>query len=224
MIHSREPDSPTAPEPSEPATGAVGAEPTAAAVPERLPALVIGRIFLHIGATAFGGLGPSLALIERELVETRRVLTPEDVAEAAAATRLLPGSALIQVVSILGYRLGGWTGSGLATVACVVPPAAAMLLLAIVYDRVAALSAFRPAAQGLTAAVVGLLLATTYRFARATIRGPLTLGITLCAFGSAAGLGIPAAAVVVAAGLIGIPWLSAQQAGQGRESGQRRSR
>jgi len=99
-----------------------------------------------------------------------------------------------------------------------------MLLLAIVYDRVAALSAFGPAAQGLTATVVGLLLATTYRFARATIRGPLTLGIALSAFGSAAGLGIPAAAVVVAAGLIGIPLLSAPQAGQGRESGHGRSR
>jgi chromate transporter len=180
---------------------------------------VLGRIFLEIGATAFGGLGPSLAIMERELVEKRRVLSADDVAEASAAARLLPGSALIQVVSFLGYRLGGWTGSALATVAYVLPSVTAMLLLAIFYDAVSALSAFGLAAQGLTAAVVGLLLAATYRFGRATIGGPVTLGIALSAFGSSAGLGIAAAAVVVAAGLIGVPLLSAPGADRGWESG-----
>jgi chromate transporter len=183
-----------------------------------MPLRVLGRIFLQIGATAFGGLGPSLALIERELVVKRRVLTAEDVAAASAATRLLPGSSLIQVVSILGYRLGGWIGSALATASFVLPPAAAMLLLATFYDDLAVLAVLGPAAQGLTAAVVGLLLATTYRFGRATIGGPLTLGIALVAFGSAAGLRVPAAAVVAAAGLIGILLLSAPGADRKWES------
>jgi chromate transporter len=183
-----------------------------------VPALALGRIFLEIGAMSFGGLGPSLAIIERELIAKRGALTAADVAEATAATRLLPGSSLIQVIAFLGYRLGGWSGSAVATVACILPSAAAMLLLAVCYDTVSPLSAFGRAAQGLSAVVVGLLLASMYRFGRATLGDPITLGIALSAFGSAAGLGIPAAAVVVAAGLIGVALLSAPRAGQGRRA------
>jgi chromate transport protein ChrA len=84
-----------------------------------------------------------------------------------------------------------------------------MPLLAIFYDHVFALSAFRPASQGLAAAVVGILLAATYRIGRVTLGDPLTLGIALSAFGAAAGLGVPAAAVVVTAGLIGVILLAA---------------
>jgi len=184
-----------------------------------MPAIELGRIFLEIGATAFGGLGPSLAIIERALVEKRRVLTAEDIAEALAATRLLPGSTLTQVVSFLGYRLGGWTGSATATMACVLPPVTAMLLLAVFYDSVSTLSVFGPISQGLAAAVVGILLAATYRIGRTTLGDPLTLGIALSAFGAAAGLGVPAVVVVVAAGLIGVILLSAPRTDQGPRTG-----
>jgi chromate transporter len=50
--------------------------------PAGLPLLTLGQIFLRIGATAFGGLGAALALIERELVNKRQWLTAADVTEA----------------------------------------------------------------------------------------------------------------------------------------------
>jgi chromate transporter len=198
--------------------GVVVGKRAAAETPPRVAPLVLGKIFLRIGATSFGGLGSALAIIEREFVDRRRVLTAEDITEATAATRLLPGSTVTQVTSFLGYRLGGWVGSGVATVAFVLPSVAAMFLLAVFYDSVSGLSALEPAAQGLTAAVVGLLLATAYRFGRAMISGPVTLAIALAAFGSAAGLGIPAVVIVGVAGIIGIPLHSAPEASQGSAS------
>jgi chromate transporter len=179
----------------------------------------LARVFLGVGATSFGGLGPSLALIERELVAKAGVLTAADVTEAAAAAKLLPGSAFIQVMSFLGFRLGGWAGSAVATVACALPSVTAMLLLAIFSEAVSVWPAFGRAAQGLTAAVVGLLLASAYRFGRATLAGPIGLAIALAAFGSAAGLNVPAAAVVIVAGLIGILLLPAPGSGPMRGSG-----
>jgi chromate transporter len=220
MTHRNESATPT---PDESGLSAIEAyerrESPAAEGPRRMRTLELGKIFLQIGATAFGGLGPSLAIIERELVEKRRVLTAEDVAEAWAATWLLPGSTLIQVVSFLGYRLGGWGGSALATVACILPPVTSMFLLAIFYDTVSALPAFGPTTQGLAAAVVGLLLAATIRIGRATLGDRVSLGIAVVAFGSAAGLGVPAAVVVVVAGLIGIGLLSVSKTEQARGSG-----
>ena len=41
-------------------------------LPLGLPLLTLGHIFLRIGATAFGGLGAALALVERELVTKRQ--------------------------------------------------------------------------------------------------------------------------------------------------------
>jgi chromate transport protein ChrA len=60
------------------------------------------------------------------------------------------------------------------------------------------------AAQGVSSAVVGLLLATMCRFGRGAIGGPVAMGIALAAFGSATLLRLPAAPVVAAAGVIGI--------------------
>src|SRR5262245_12360072 len=98
--------------------------------PRRVPLSSLFRGFLRIGLTAFGGLGASIAIIETEFVQRRRLLTAEDFIEALAATKFLPGSTLIQVVSYLAYRLGGWPGAVLATLAFLLPSAVLMLLLA----------------------------------------------------------------------------------------------
>jgi len=169
-----------------------------------LPLLTLGQIFLRIGATAFGGLGAALALVERELVTKRQWLTAADVTEALTYTKLLPGSTVVQVVSYLGYKLGGWSGSAVATVAFVLPSAVIMLALAAAYVSVTAVPAMRPAINGLTAAVVGLLLATTYRLGKANISDCITLGIALTSIVAGAVLGVSAALIVVVAGLLGV--------------------
>jgi chromate transporter len=169
-----------------------------------LPLLALGHIFLRIGAAAFGGLGASLTLIERELVTKRQWLTAADVTEALTYTKLLPGSTGPQVVAYLGYKLGGWSGSAVATAAFVFPAALMMLVLAVAYVAVTALPALHPAVNGLTAAVVGLLLATTYRLGKANITGYFTFGIALASVVAGAVFGFHAAVIVIAAGLLGM--------------------
>ena len=185
--------------------------------PHRVPALILGWIFLRIGATAFGGLGTTLALIERELVTKRGVLTPAEVTEALTYTKLLPGSTGPQAISYLGYKLGGWPGSALATAAFLLPSALLMVLLAAAYVAATALPAIGPTVNGLTAAVVGILLATTYRLGKPNIKEPLTWGIALVAFAIVAFLGISAALIVVAAGLLGVILLAPPGAAQDQQ-------
>ena len=159
----------------------------------RVPTL--GYIFLRIGAAAFGGLGASLVLIERELVTKRQWLTAADVTAALTYTKLLPGSTGPQVVAYLGYTLGGWFGSAVATAAFLFPAALMMLVLATAYVSVTAVPVMRPALTGLTAAIVGVLLATTYRMGKANISDRLTLGIALASMVAGAVLGISAAVI-----------------------------
>jgi chromate transporter len=185
--------------------------------PPKVPVLTLGWIFLYIGATAFGGLGTTLTLIERELVTKRGMLTPADVTEALTYTKLLPGSTGPQAIAYLGYKLGGWCGSAVAFTAFIVPSALLMVLLAGAYVATTALPALGPVVNGLTAGVVGILLATIYRLGKPNIKEPLTWGIALVAFAVGAFVGISAAFIVVAAGLLGMILLSPSGAAQGQK-------
>lgn len=68
--------------------------------------LHLGWSCLRIGAMAFGGLGATLARIDREFVSRRDVISRDELTEALTYTKLLPGSTVVQVVSYLGWRLG----------------------------------------------------------------------------------------------------------------------
>ena len=170
----------------------------------RLGMAALVWVFFRIGATAFGET--ELVMIERELVERRRVLTHQDLTDALTYTKALPGSTVVQIVAYLAYRLGGWSGSAIATIVYLVPSTVAMMALAAGYIAVSGLPLVRPAADGLTAAAVGLLLATAWRLSKRSIRPSQPLSVALAAGAVIAGgvFGISAAILVIAAGLIGI--------------------
>lgn len=161
-------------------------------------------VFFRIGATAFGET--ELVIIERELVERRGVLTHQDLTDALTYTKPLPGSTVVQIVAYLAYRLGGWPGSIIATIVYLVPSALAMMALAAGYIAVSGLPLVRPAAAGLTAAAVGLLVATAWRLSKRSIARRQPLGVVLAVGAVIAGglFQINAAVIVILAGLIGI--------------------
>jgi chromate transporter len=172
--------------------------------PRPLSHAELAWVFLRIGALAFGET--ELVMIERELVDRRKVLTHQDLTDALTYTKALPGSTVVQIVAYLAYKLGGWPGSALATVVYLLPSTLAMVALAAGYLAVSGLPLVRPAVAGLTAAAAGLLLATAWRLSRRSIsvRQPLSLVLAAGAIIAGGVFGISAALLVVAAGLIGI--------------------
>ncbi len=92
----------------------------------------------------------------------------------------------------------------LATAAFILPSALMMLGLAALYGSVSASVSIAPALRGLSAAVVGLLLATTYRLGKANIRGISTLALAVAAFVAGGFFGVNAALIVVVSGLVGV--------------------
>ncbi len=170
----------------------------------RMSSLGIGWTFLRIGVVAFGGLGGTLALIEGELVTRRQVSSREELTEALTYTKLLPGSTVMQIVAYLGWRLGGWPGSVLATIGFILPSVVLMIFFAWGYAHVAHLPGVASARRGVLAVVVALLLVTLYRLARPVLTTPLTGALALAAFILVAGLHVGSILTVVAAGVLGI--------------------
>jgi chromate transporter len=173
---------------------------------EPRPAAPLGEVaaaFLRVGLTAYGGLGAAMAVLERELVQRRGLATADELAEAWASSRLLPGSGVVHVVSFLGHRRAGWPGSLVATLAFLAPSVVAMLALALLYDQVSSRPAGGAALSGLTAAIAGLLLGTTYRLARSTLTGPVAAALAVGGAGLVGLAGVPVFLVMLGAGAVG---------------------
>ncbi len=170
----------------------------------RLSMVTLAWVFFRIGAMAFGET--ELVMIERELVDRRKVLTHQDLTDALTYTKPLPGSTVVQIVAYLAYRLRGWPGSAVATAIYLTPSTLAMVALAAGYLAFSGLPLLRPAVEGLTAAAVGLLLATAWRLGKRAVdpRQPLSVVLALGAIVAGGIFGISAALLVVVAGLIGI--------------------
>jgi len=163
---------------------------------------LIAWALLRIGAVAFGGLGATLALLNRDLVEGRGWLRSSDVTEALAYTKPLPGSTGVQVVTFLGWRLGGWPGAIVAAVMFLLPAFAIMTLAAAAVFALPDAPIVRSALAGLQVAVVGILAAAMWRLARSDASSFLRMIVLLAAF--VTGLFVNAALVVGVAGAIGV--------------------
>lgn len=169
---------------------------------DRPDLLAIGWALLRVGAAAFGGLGATLTLLNRDLVQRRGWLQPTDVSDALAYTKPLPGSTVVQVVSFLGWRLAGWPGAIIATIMFLLPAFAIMTIAAAAVLALPDAPAVRNALAGLQIAVVGLLAAALWRLARSEAASVVLAAVLIAAF--IVGLFVNAALIVALAGVIGV--------------------
>ena len=168
------------------------------------PLLATVTCFLMLGVQGFGGLGAVLILINREVVERRRWLGETDVTEALTYTKLLPGSTVVEVVAYLGWKLHGLPGALGVTAAFLLPAFLVMLGLAVGYRSLSTLVGVPAALSGLTAAVVGLLLMTTWTLGRKNITGISGVIVALIALTASLYYKVNPALLVVASGLLGV--------------------
>lgn len=144
---------------------------------------------------------PQSPSIERGLIERRGWLRPDDLKEALAFTKPLPGSTVVQIVAFLGWRLLGWPGTLAATLGFLLPAAALMTAAAAMLDTLPASRWLDGALTGIHVVVIGLLASTLYNLARGEAKSGLMLAVLIAA--GAVGPLVNAAIVVLGAGLAG---------------------
>jgi chromate transporter len=176
----------------------------ATAAESRLPPrlIVLGWELLKLGAVAFGGLGSTLALLQRRLGDERGWVDQAVISEGLAFTRALPGSTGIQLVAYLSHRLCGWPGTLVGTIAYIAPATLLMILAAAFALALPDHPAVDRALVGLQVGVVGLLAASMWRLARSEAKDTARLVVLLaCAF---LGFFVNAVLVIALAGSVGI--------------------
>lgn len=123
--------------------------------------------FLVVGATAFGGGGTALPLVERITVAETAWLTPQQFAVGVGFSYATPGPILI-LAAFVGFHVAGLAGALAATVGVFAVPVLLAAGSAGVVGRLNRYARFRAFGRFAAAAAVGLLAVTLV-----TLAGPV---------------------------------------------------
>jgi len=122
----------------------------------------ITRTYLKIGAIGFGGGYAVVELIQSELVVKRRWLTEQRFENMIALSEMAPGAFTVNLLAGIAYRLGGIGAMVLATTALVLPSFVLIMGLAGLFLAWQDNTVVQSSMKGLTAGVVGLLIAVVW--------------------------------------------------------------
>jgi len=114
----------------------------------------------------FGGGTAIAESLRREFVEHRRSITEADFQWSYAASRLTPGTNILALCTVLGWRVGGRAGAAAVLVASSVPTALLVAIAAAGYGVVMSAPGVAAAVRGAVAASVALILASAWALFR----------------------------------------------------------
>ncbi|OYX03362.1 MAG: chromate transporter [Caulobacter vibrioides] len=170
---------------------------TSPALAEALP------VWLKVGVLGFGGPAGQIALLHREVVETRGWIDDDTFARALSFCMLLPGPEAQQLATWLGWRLHGIRGGLAAGLLFVLPGLAVILGLSALYVVYGRSAWAGPVLLGLKAAVVALVVQALARIGRRTLKDRAGVAVAIGAFGLMAFTVLPFPLMVLAAGAVG---------------------
>lgn len=163
----------------------------------------LGRTYLKIGTIGFGGGFAVMDLIHAELVEKHRWLSEQRFQNMVALSEMAPGALTVNLLAGIAYRLGGVKAMVIATTALILPSFMLIIILAGLFFAWQDNPLVKGALQGLTAGVVGLLLAVVWDLVRKAPRHWCCFVVGVAAL--AAGFAFPLNPIwlVLAGGLAG---------------------
>ena len=166
--------------------------------------------YLKIGIFGFGGGYAMLSMIEFEVVDHYGWMSIEEFSDMVALSQMTPGPVSINIATFIGYTVGGFWGSMVATAAIVMP---SLLLLVFVlrflfknkenYIVKTTLSSMKPVIAGLIF-VAALMMMNPETFADAGLHGS-NISVLICAvtFAGVFWAKINPILLILASGLVG---------------------
>ncbi len=143
----------------------------------------IARCFLVLGFTAFGGPAAHVAMMEQELVHKRRWLDRQHFLDLIAAINFIPGPNSTELVIALGRLRGGWRGLLVAGACFILPAVLIILPIAWLYVTYHQTTEAAGLLQGISAAVVAIVILAGFRLAKTALRDGFCAGIATLAAG-----------------------------------------
>jgi chromate transporter len=174
----------------------------------------LAKVFIKTGASSFGGWSTTSLLLEKELVDKRKVLTQSQLKGSVAYAQILPGATQVSIVSNAGYSLRGFTGAFVATISYLLPATSLITIFAVVYFHFAHDgSGFVGHMDGLVAALSGVILANAYKIGSKHTTKTWMWLLAGVAFVAKLWLGINAVFIIITFGIGGLilSWVNSRR-------------
>ena len=159
--------------------------------------------FFKIGLFTFGGGMSMLPMLQRELVESKKWLTEEEILNYFAIGQCTPGIIAVNVATFCGYKRAGLSGAIVSTIGIVCPSWIVITLIAGSISRFSDIVWIQRAMKGVYVAVAALLARAVFTFGKKIITDFVTAGIAAGAFLAMSVWNISGILIVLAAGIIG---------------------
>ena len=146
------------------------------------------------GLFAFGGGYAVVALLENELISSKKWLELDEFMNVVTIAESTPGPIAINTATYIGYKLHGVFGSLLATIGVCTPSVVIMCLISLFYNAVSDNPYIFAAFKGINSCVIFLILSAGIKMFKKLKKTPFNIAIfTLVAL------------IAVVAGLFKIP-------------------
>ena len=165
--------------------------------------------FVKIGCVTFGGGYAMLPILERELVDKRHWTTMDDLRDYFSIGQCTPGIIALNVSTFIGEKKKGVPGALLATTGFLTGPIIIILIIATFLTNFADQPIVQHAFAGIRVCVCVLIVQAVLRLWKKSVVDSFTLFLYLLifvlnAFSGVLPVRVPAAVLVIIAGVAGV--------------------
>lgn len=160
--------------------------------------------FLKLGAVAFGGGYAILPLLQRELVNLQRWLTPAQFMDVVAISQMTPGPIAINAATFVGYTQGRFWGALAATTAVVLPSIVIVTILARLVLRRADSAWLQVVFAGLRPLVVALVVIAALSVVKDSLPDWRSVAVAVVTLALVGRFKVHALLALALAGLVGV--------------------
>lgn len=162
------------------------------------------KFWWKLGWISFGGPAGQIAIMHKELVETRRWISEKRFLHALNYCMVLPGPEAQQLATYIGWLMHGRVGAIAAGTLFFLPSLFILIALSWIYLSLGHLPAMAAVLWGIKPAVVAIVLAAAWRIGRRALKNNLLWALAGLAFVSLTFLQLPFPVIVLGAAGIGM--------------------
>jgi chromate transporter len=163
----------------------------------------LGLIFLKLGVVVFGSGYVLLAFLQRDLVDRLHWVTQSQLLDAVTAGQITPGP-LFATATFLGYVIGGWGGTVVATAAIFLPSFVLAGVAAMLAGRIRRSALAGAFLDGVNVAAVAVMASVALTLGRAALVDGWTWGVGVVCAGLLMGTKVNPAWLILGGAVVGL--------------------
>jgi Chromate transport protein ChrA len=161
-------------------------------------------VFAKIGICTFGGGYAMLPMLTRELVERKKWVTQDDLADYFAIGQCTPGVIAVNTATFVGYKQKRYAGGVVATLGVIFPTTVLIAVVSTILTNFVDIPQVISAFTGIRAVVCGLILSATWKMAKGSIVDVFSGAIFAAGVVANMLFGVSPVMMVLATGIAGV--------------------